>query len=126
MSMTTKEMIDLASFGELDEDFVSSNFNGNSAKSKAGKGPKKPKVPLQCYLLGEGLGEDETAPSPEGCSILLKPLNALIDNTLSCEKFGYVFSLFVPGIMDFVNKGDDVSGLGSIDVDLEIAKVCLK
>ena len=126
MSMTTKEMVDLASFGKLDEDFARSNFKSNSAKSKANKGPKKPKVPLQCYLLGGGLREDETAPSPEGCSILLKPLNALIENTLPREKFGYVFSLFVPGIMDFVNKGDDVSGLGSIDVDLEIAKVCLE
>ena len=79
-------------------------------------------MPSECYLLNEGLGENETAPPPEGCSILHDPLFSLMNSTFPREDFGSLFNLLRPGIWNFMNTTD----LASIDIDLEVARIRLE
>lgn len=82
----------------------------SSSKSKSKKSNKSatfPNLPsLDCYLLNEGLGENQTAASPEECTPLYDSILSLQDGSFPRENFAEFFTqLLLPGIEDFIMKG---------------------
>lgn len=84
-----------------------SSSKSKSKSKKSNKSATFPNLPsLDCYLLNEGLGENQTAVPPVECAPLYDSILSLQDDSFPREDFAEVFTqLLLPGIEDFIIKG---------------------
>jgi hypothetical protein len=102
---------------------VKSNKGKSSSKSrKSSKSTQFPTVSLDCYLLNEGLGEDQTAAPAAECSPLYDSMLSLQDGSFPREDFTEFFNQqLLPGLEDFIMKGNTSTG-SSLTTDFDLAR----
>ena len=94
------------------------NKNKNKKKNKKNKDCENevPVLPDSCFLLNEGLGENETAPvSSEDCGSMYESLTSLQNDTFAREDFEDFFNeVLVQGINSFILNATSSSVLAGI------------